>query len=54
MKTKPLIEEQKELEDILLKLGYARVEEYEDETGIILFTKYEKLGIGVRIELNLF
>ena len=48
--TKTLAEEQKELEDILSQLGYAPTDEYEDETGKVMFTKYEKFGIGVRIE----
>ena len=53
MKTKTLAEEQKVLEEILSKLGYAPTDEYEDETGKVMFTKYEKFGIGVRIERNL-
>jgi hypothetical protein len=53
MNTKTLAEEQKELEDILSQLGYAPMDEYEDETGKVMFTKYEKFGIGVRIERNL-
>jgi len=53
MRTKTLIEEQKELEEFLSKLGYEPTDEYEDETGKVIFTKYEKVGIGVRIERNL-
>ena len=40
MRTKTLIEEQKELEEFLSKLGYERTDEYEDETGKVIFTKY--------------
>ena len=53
MRTKTLAEEQKELEEILSQLGYAPMDEYENETGTVMFTKYEKFGIGVRIERNL-
>jgi len=53
MKTKTLAEEQKELEDILSDLGYEPTDEYEDIFGKVIFTKYEKFGIGVRIERNL-
>jgi hypothetical protein len=53
MNTKTLAEQQKELEEILSQLGYAPMDEYEDETGKVIFTKYERFGIGVRIERNL-
>ena len=53
MRTKTLAEEQKELEEILSQLGYAPMDEYENETGTVMFTKYEKFGIGVRIERNI-
>jgi hypothetical protein len=53
IKTKTLAEEQKELEKILSQLGYSPTDEYENETGTVMFTKYEKFGIGVRIECNL-
>ncbi len=52
LKSKTLVEQQKELEYILEKLGYAPTDEYENDTGTIIFTKYEKFGIGVRIERN--
>ena len=53
LRTKTLVEEQKELEKILSQLGYTPEDEYEDETGTVMLTKYEKVGIGVRIERNL-
>ena len=43
--------DQKQLEDWLLTNGYTPDDEFEED-GILL-TKYSKLGIGVRIELNL-
>jgi hypothetical protein len=52
LKSKTLVQEQKQLEDILSNLGYAPVDEYENDTGTVVFTKYEKFGIGVRIERN--
>jgi hypothetical protein len=52
MNSKTLIEQQKELEKILTKLGYAPIDEYENDTKTVVFTKYEKFGIGVRIERN--
>ena len=47
--------DQKKLEDFLISLGFEPVDEWEEGTAIdnVLFTKYEKLGIGVRIEVNL-
>jgi hypothetical protein len=51
LRTKPLAEQQKQLEDILSFLGYKPEDEYESD-GVV-FTKYEKVGIGVRIERNL-
>lgn len=47
----PEIEEQGKLEDWLQANGYEPEDEYE-EFGV-MFTKYSKLGIGVRIERNL-
>jgi hypothetical protein len=48
---KQAIRDQKDIEDFLSSLGFEPVEEFEEQR--VLFTKYEKLGIGVRIERNL-
>jgi hypothetical protein len=49
--TKQAIQDQKDIEDFLSSLGFEPAEESEEQK--VLFTKYEKLGIGVRIERNL-
>ena len=49
--TKQAMQDQKDIEDFLSSLGFEPVEEFEEQG--VLFTKYEKLGIGVRIERNL-
>jgi hypothetical protein len=54
IKGKTLADEQKRIEEILERFGYAPVDEYENSSGTVLFTKYEKFGIGVRIERNIY
>jgi hypothetical protein len=53
LKSETLAEQQKRLEDILERLGYAPMDEYENPKGKILHTRYERFGIGVCIERNL-
>ncbi len=48
---KQAIRDQKDVEDFLSSLGFEPVDEFEEHG--VLFTKYEKLGVGVRIERNL-
>jgi hypothetical protein len=48
---KQTTQDQKDIEDFLSSLGFEPVEEFAEQG--VLFTKYEKLGIGVRIERNL-
>jgi hypothetical protein len=49
--TKQAMQDQKDIEAFLSSLGFEAVEEFEEQG--VRFTKYEKLGIGVRIERNL-
>ena len=48
-------QKQKKIEDLLVKLGFDATNEFEEQgiNGQIMFTKWETLGIGVRIELDL-
>jgi hypothetical protein len=52
MITKTLAEEQKRLEEILIRFGYAPMNEYEKYKGKVMATRYEKFGIAVIIERN--
>ena len=52
LNTKTLAEQQKHLEDILERLGYAPMDEYEKYGGKIIVTRYEKFGMAVIIERN--
>jgi hypothetical protein len=53
MNTKTLAEQQKQLEEILERFGYAPMDEYEKYGGKVIVTRYEKFGIAVNIERNL-
>jgi hypothetical protein len=45
------LQDQNDIEDFLSATGFEPVDEFEEQG--VLFTKYDKLGIGVRIERNL-
>jgi hypothetical protein len=52
MNTKTLVEQQKQLEEILERFGYAPMDEYEKFGGKVIVTRYEKFGMVVNIERN--
>ena len=52
MRTKTLLEEQKELEDILFQLGYTATDEYKNETGTVdVLPRHKCRGFHLRIPL---
>jgi hypothetical protein len=52
LNSKTLVEQQKQLEDILVRFDYAPMDAYEKNGGKTIVTRYEKFGMAITIERN--